>query len=68
MNSSSPAASIPSVEQLVSGEICNESHDHVHVREEDKGSSPARKKGQDGGQNKQKKSRKKVRSGLRFSS
>ncbi|XP_051207858.1 uncharacterized protein [Lolium perenne] len=60
MNSSSPAASIPSVERLVSGEICGEPHDHVHVREEEKGGSPARKKEQDGGQNKQKKSQKKL--------
>ncbi|KAM0923566.1 hypothetical protein ACQ4PT_005443 [Festuca glaucescens] len=60
LNSSYPAASIPSVEQPVSGEICGEPLEPVHVREEEKGSSPVRQKEKDSSQIRQKKRRKKL--------
>ncbi|KAM0854618.1 hypothetical protein ACQ4PT_050297 [Festuca glaucescens] len=59
LNSSYPGASTPCVEQPVSGKIFVEPLEPVHVREEEKGSSPVRKKEKDGCQIRQKKRRKK---------
>jgi hypothetical protein len=68
LNSSYPGAFTPCVEQPVSGKIFAEPLEPVHVCEEEKGSTPVRKKEKDGCQIRQKIRRKKVRTGFQFSS